>query len=133
MENSNTLPLPAEVQRRIDLLEQWKREVTLILDPILEYGQKHSEIKLGSSITSFVLERCKQYDQLKAENAALQKQHEQLKARVEKYEKVLKDIAKQHKSSEWEQEGDTQYAYDYIINLARKTLPGKEGEKEGQP
>lgn len=46
---------PAEVQQ----LRQWKKEATALLDPILEYGLKHPDIKLGQSATSFVLNRAK--------------------------------------------------------------------------
>lgn len=43
----------------VQQLRQWKKEATALLDPILEYGLKHPDIKLGQSATSFVLNRAK--------------------------------------------------------------------------
>lgn len=62
---------PQAAEERIKELEQWQREALLVMNHILDYGQSHPDIKLGQSITSFVIERCKQYDELKAEHAAL--------------------------------------------------------------
>lgn len=46
-------------------LHRWKEEAKLVLNPILDYGQSHPDIKLGTSINTFVIERCKEYDKLK--------------------------------------------------------------------
>jgi len=43
-----------------------------------------------------------------------------------RYRAALEDIAKQHKSNEWEQEGDTIDGYDTIIEIARAALKGDE-------
>jgi hypothetical protein len=37
-------------------------------------------------------------------------------------EQALREIARQHKSTEWEQEGDTEHGYDAIIDVARAAL-----------
>jgi hypothetical protein len=50
-------------QQEIEQLKQWKAEASALLNPILDYGKsKEAGIPLGESITSVVLERCKQYD-----------------------------------------------------------------------
>lgn len=46
---------PAEVLE----LRQWKKEAMELLNPIMEYGRTHPDIKLGSSTTQFVLNRAK--------------------------------------------------------------------------
>jgi len=43
-------------------------------------------------------------------------------AEIERLRAALQEIAKQHKSDEWEQEGDTEGGYDAIIDLARAAL-----------
>ena len=45
-----------------------------------------------------------------------------LRDKLDKAKYGLKDIAKQYKSTEWEEEGDTEYGYDMIIERARTTL-----------
>jgi FtsZ-binding cell division protein ZapB len=78
------------LQDRNDELEQWKREATLVLNPILDYGQKHPDIKLGQSISTFVVDRCKQYDELKAENEALKVIRD---SSQENYDELLREHA----------------------------------------
>lgn len=53
-------PWAEEVER----LERWKSEASQLLDPLISYGQKHPDIKLGTSCTEFVLNRAKAYDAL---------------------------------------------------------------------
>lgn len=53
---------------------------------------------------------------------SLRRENEELKAKLDKAEYGLKDIARQYKSTEWEEEGDTEYGYDMIIERARTTL-----------
>lgn len=65
-----------ELLNQVAQLRQWKKEAMELLNPILDYGQRHPEIKLGASITEFVINKCKQYDELKAENARLKYGHE---------------------------------------------------------
>lgn len=43
---------------------------------------------------------------------------------IEKFAVALHDIARQKKSTEWEQEGDTVHGYDSIIDVARNALNG---------
>jgi hypothetical protein len=55
-----------QVEQEIAQLKQWQIEAIAVLDPILEYGRsKEAGIPLGKSITSAVIERCKQYQQAK--------------------------------------------------------------------
>lgn len=50
-----------QAQREIEQLKRWKAEASELLNPILDYGQsKEAAIPLGESITTVVLERCKQ-------------------------------------------------------------------------
>lgn len=59
--------------------------------------------------------------------------HDALKAKCERYEVALNDIAKQSKIDEMdanEVDGDISEGYDAIINVARKALSAGEGEKE---
>src|ERR1043165_3175755 len=55
-----------QAKQEITRLKQWQIEAIAVLDPILEYGRsKEAGIPLGKSITSAVIERCKQYQQAK--------------------------------------------------------------------
>jgi hypothetical protein len=50
-----------QANQEIAELKQWKSEAAILLNPILEYGQsKEAGVPLGESITSVLLERCKQ-------------------------------------------------------------------------
>lgn len=51
----------SELQRRIYLLEQWKREATVLLDPLLNWGHAQKDIPLGSSVTIEILRRARLY------------------------------------------------------------------------
>lgn len=42
---------------------------------------------------------------------------------VARYKKIIEYIAKQDKSDEWEQEGDTEFAYDHMITICRELAP----------
>jgi hypothetical protein len=56
-----------------------------------------------------------------------------LQAKCDRYEKALKDIAKQHKIDEMDAndcDGDISEGYDAIINVAREALSAGEGGKE---
>lgn len=46
----------------VEALEKWKAEATILLDPLIAYGQAHPEIKLGACCTEFILNRAKRYD-----------------------------------------------------------------------
>lgn len=59
-------PSLSGVEQELNSLRLFKREMTHIINPILDYGQEHPEMKLGKSISEFVLSRAKQYDELKA-------------------------------------------------------------------
>lgn len=55
-----------QAQLEIEQLKRWKGEASILLNPILDYGQsKEAGIPYGKSITNTVLERCKQYQQAK--------------------------------------------------------------------
>jgi len=52
-----------QAEQEIAQLKQWKAEATELLNPILDYGQsKEANIPLGKSITTTVLDRCKQFE-----------------------------------------------------------------------
>lgn len=56
-----------EAQQEIEQLKRWKSEASELLNPILDYGKtKEAGIPLGESITTTVLERCKQADTARA-------------------------------------------------------------------
>lgn len=55
---------------------------------------------------------------------------DELQAKYNRYEAALKYIAKQNKSNEWEEEGDTEHGYNCIIDVAREALSSGEGNKE---
>lgn len=113
--------LVAELQQRIDLLEQWKREASLIIDPIIEYGQRHPDCKLGSSITSFVLERCKQYDDLKA-------LYDQMDAETTKASIYATDAYERlHKRYE-EVKGKAEKLLDVLEMISNAPVPANERE-----
>lgn len=67
-----------EAQQQVEQLTQWKKETKLLLDPILDWGQSNKNVPLGASITEEVLSRAKE--------------HDKLKAKVERYENALKDV-----------------------------------------
>jgi hypothetical protein len=72
---------------------------------------------------------------LHVENMELRYKMDELKERCDKMEAALEDIASQHKSNEWEEEGDTEHGYDCLIDVARIALAGYrnlEGKKEGE-
>jgi len=54
-----------DLQAELEQLRRWKKEAISVMSPVLDYAQKHGDIKLGHSCTDFVLNRCKDYDQLK--------------------------------------------------------------------
>lgn len=53
------------LQQEVEHLQRWKEEAKLLLNPIFEYAEKHPDMKIGGSMTEFVLNRCKEYDKLK--------------------------------------------------------------------
>lgn len=69
--------------------EQWKKEASLLLNPLLEWGQAQKDMPLGVSITAEILRRAKLW-QAAEEKAA-------------RYEKALKEILehiKTHRANE---------------------------------
>ncbi len=50
---------------RVEELEQWKKEVTALIEPIIDYGQPHAP--LGESITKWVLNQAKRAEELERE------------------------------------------------------------------
>jgi hypothetical protein len=114
-----------ELKKEADDLQRWKREACLVIDPIIEYGQRHPDAKLGHSIVTFVIDRCKDYDRLKE--------------RCEKMEAALKEIAMQKTCEETENDpdgivgsdgkkmGDIEVGYDCCIEEARKALNWTDG------
>jgi hypothetical protein len=77
----------AALQQEYKALQRWQQEAKLVLYPILEYGQFHTDMKLGQSISTFVIERCKQYDELKAENERLHSSFDNLMTAHERLQK----------------------------------------------
>lgn len=67
-----------QAEQEIKQLTQWKKEATLLLDPLLEWGQSQKDIPLGRSITHEVLRRAKLYTEAEQ--------------RADRYEKALKEI-----------------------------------------
>jgi hypothetical protein len=106
-----------QAEQEIVQLKQWKKAQLALLSPILDYGEsKEAGIPLGKSITSTVLERCKGFATLRA--------------KCDRYEAALKDIAKQWNVKELKAngyDGDIPEGYDAIINVARKALSGDGG------
>ena len=45
-----------------------------------------------------------------------------LEAEIKRKDEALKEIARQKKSDEWEEEGDTEGGYNCLIDIARKAL-----------
>lgn len=54
-----------ELVAEVEQLRRWKKEANMLLDPLYEYGRWHPDIKLGESITGFILTRAKERDTLK--------------------------------------------------------------------
>lgn len=46
-------------------LKRWKKEQIALYEPLYDYGMASKEIRLGESIVTFILNRCKEYDKLK--------------------------------------------------------------------
>lgn len=44
-------------------LRQWKKEQLLVWGPLHEYGLSCDELKIGESISAFILNRCKRFEQ----------------------------------------------------------------------
>lgn len=44
-------------------LKRWKKEQLLVWGPLYDYGLNSGELKVGGSIPTFILERCKQFEQ----------------------------------------------------------------------
>lgn len=65
-----------ELQHEHEALQRWKEEAKALLNPIFEYAQDHPDMKLGGSMIEFVLNRCKEYDKLKAENEGIRHQYQ---------------------------------------------------------
>jgi hypothetical protein len=47
-----------------------------LLNPLYEYGDNSKEIKLGESITTFILSRCKKYDTARTLLEKVKSRHE---------------------------------------------------------
>jgi hypothetical protein len=56
----------AALEEKVRGLEEWKSQAMYLLDPLYEYGDKSKEIKLGESITTFILNRCEKYEAARA-------------------------------------------------------------------
>lgn len=105
----------------------------LFLDDV---GRAYRE-KILSAMEEYTSQWKLKYDELKAENNSLLVKLARAMQENDLYKDALKDIAMQNKSNEWEDEGDTEYGYNCIIEVARKALQswnqgnevlGKEGE-----
>lgn len=72
-------------------LRQWKKEALLIINPIMEYAQGHKDAKLGSSLTEFVIDRCKELDSLKAEQPGIDNARYELSLALRMLLKVFKN------------------------------------------
>jgi hypothetical protein len=55
-----------DVQQESDKDRKLLKEWATIFEPIFKYANKHPDCRLGSSVTEFVVEQAKKYDQLKA-------------------------------------------------------------------
>jgi hypothetical protein len=49
-------------QQENEQLKRWKDEQLLVWGPVLDYGLDSDDLKIGGSISTFVLERCKQFE-----------------------------------------------------------------------
>lgn len=54
-----------ELQQEVGQLRRWKREAIEMGEPILEFARKNLDMPLGSSITTNILNRLQEYQQLK--------------------------------------------------------------------
>lgn len=96
------------LQQEYEALQRWKEEAKVLLNPIFEYAEKHPDMKIGGSMTEFVINRCKEYDKLKAnydhqvginlgvhkEWIDLKKENAALKEKAEKMAEALEHCAK---------------------------------------
>lgn len=55
------------LQKEVEELRQWRKEAMAVYDPIHEYAQHHPDIKLGTSMVSFVVDRAKMYDKMQGQ------------------------------------------------------------------
>jgi hypothetical protein len=63
------------LQQEYEALQRWKEEAKTLLNPIFEYAEKHPDMKIGGSMTEFVINRCKEYDKLKGKCQTLSIKH----------------------------------------------------------
>lgn len=54
-----------QVEQENAELKRWKKEQIALFDPLYDYGMSSKEIKLGESIVTFILNKCREYDKLK--------------------------------------------------------------------
>lgn len=54
-----------ELQQENAELKRWKKEQIALFDPLYDYGMASKEIRLGESIVTFILNKCREYDKLK--------------------------------------------------------------------
>lgn len=50
-----------QAEENIKQLEQWKKEATMLLDPLLDWGHAQKDIPLGNDVTVEVLRKAKRY------------------------------------------------------------------------
>jgi hypothetical protein len=72
------------LQQEYEALQRWKEEAKLLLNPIFEYAEMHPYMKIGGSMTEFVINRCKEYDKLKGHYNTVYDEHGKLITALEK-------------------------------------------------
>jgi hypothetical protein len=65
-----------EIEQKNLELDEWKSQAMYLLNPLYEYGDNSKEIKLGESITTFILSRCKKYDAARTLLEKVKSRHE---------------------------------------------------------
>lgn len=79
-----------EPEERIQRLEQWKNEASLLLDPLFNWGHAQKDIPLGSSVTTEILRRAKKF----TEAEEMMERMNMLLIRCKDKIAILQDIAK---------------------------------------
>lgn len=117
-EVANNLYELEKAHQAIDELKRWQKETMQLLQPLFDYGLASKEMKIGDSITTFILDRCKERDSLKAKGDNLARTLRRLSLSVQ----VHPDF-----------DGNPTSEWGSFVESAEQYLAEWKGEKEPAP
>lgn len=110
-----------DLHQQIRELEAWKQSATNVFGPLIEYGYSLKELKPGQSISAFIIDRCKQFEQMQNDLELQRQRTEILREALRIVSRVLR-LTSGHSTVEeyFEEAGKSYLLDDKEINEAFK-------------